>query len=329
MNTSSPSLLRLSITAAVLATLAAAPKTLAVDALLLQDTYVDNGATGTKPPPNLSNYGSGADLRVFKGSGRIGRSFIKFNIATVPPGATPANIVQARLLLWVNGNSTLPGSITIIPVTVAWDELKLTDTTAGSLTFGAPKLADIPVSNVANFISIDVTDLVKGWLNGSLVNEGLMIEASTSATTLNLAFDSKESTLTSHAPQLEIVLAQVGPQGPQGLAGPQGLQGLPGVQGAKGDTGAQGQQGPAGAKGDKGDTGAQGSQGVAGAQGATGLAGPAGPAGLNGAQGPTGAVGPEGPAGPAGPQGPAGTWPTRLEPQGDLSMGEFTQGPTP
>ena len=57
----------------VMALFSLVPKTRAVEALLLQDTYVDNGTTGGKPPPNASNYGSGVDLRVFKGNGRIGR----------------------------------------------------------------------------------------------------------------------------------------------------------------------------------------------------------------------------------------------------------------
>jgi len=60
----------------------------AVDALLLQDTYVDNGATGSKPAPNASNYGSGMDLRVFKGNGRLGRTFLKFSLES-PPSDLP------------------------------------------------------------------------------------------------------------------------------------------------------------------------------------------------------------------------------------------------
>src|SRR3954465_8992017 len=74
----------------------------AVEALLLQDTYVDNGTTGGKPPPNGSNYGSGLDLRVFKGNGRLGRTFLKFSLATMPPGILPSDVIHARLRLWVN-----------------------------------------------------------------------------------------------------------------------------------------------------------------------------------------------------------------------------------
>lgn len=294
----------------LIATLAGAHNAAAVEALLLQDTYVDNGTSG-KLPPNTTNYGTGADLRVFKGSGRIGRTFLKFNIGTLPPGTTSANVTQARLTLWVNSNSTLPGAITMTPVTGAWDELTLNDSTTSSLTFGLPSLTNLAVSSAVNYISIDVTEWVKAWLSGTLPNEGIMIEASASASLLNLAFDSKESTLTSHAPQLEIELVQMGPQGP---AGPQGVQGPKGDAGVAGAVGPVGTQGPAGSQGPAGATGPQG---------------PAGSTGLTGAQGPQGFAGDTGPQGLAGPQGPPGPAPTRIAPQGDLSMGEFTQGPTP
>jgi hypothetical protein len=102
-----------------------APHAGAVEALLLQDTYIDNGTTGGKPPPNASNYGSGMDLRVFKGSGRLGRTFLKFSLATLPPGTLATDVSHARLRFWVNGNSTIAGSITLSPVTTAWDEYPL------------------------------------------------------------------------------------------------------------------------------------------------------------------------------------------------------------
>jgi hypothetical protein len=186
----------------------AVPRAGAVEALLLQDTYVDNGTTGGKPPPNGSNYGSGIDLRVFKGNGRIGRTFLKFSLATVPPGTLASDVSQARLRFWVNSNSTVPGAITLSPVTAAWDEYVLTNNLTSNLSFGTPKLTDLPVTSVNNFISVDVTAWVKAWLSGSLANEGIEIEASATASTLNLAFDSKESNQTSHEPRLEISLSR-------------------------------------------------------------------------------------------------------------------------
>src|SRR6478735_122496 len=108
-----------------------APRAGAVEALLLQDTYVDNGTSGGKPTPNNSNYGAGMDLRVFKGNGRLGRTFLKFSLATLPPGTTATDVSHARLRFWVNSTSTITGAITLNPVTTAWDELTLKDNTSG------------------------------------------------------------------------------------------------------------------------------------------------------------------------------------------------------
>ena len=286
-----------------------APQAGAVEALLLQDTYVDNSTTGGKP--YNSNYGGAMDLRVFKGNGRVARSFLKFTLATLPPGTNANDVVHARLRLWVNDNSTAAGSITLSPVTTAWDEYVLKENSSGSLTFGIPKLLDLPVNSLSSFVSIDVTDWVKSWLSGTLANEGIQIEPGAATTLMDLAFDSKESNQTSHEPRLEISLSRIGPIGPIGPMGPQGI------------AGSAGAPGPAGAKGDIGPIGMTGPQGAPGTPGAIGPAGPPGPAG---APGPTGEMGPQGLPGPA---GPAAVWPTRISPQGDLSMGEFTQGPPP
>jgi hypothetical protein len=370
-----------------LAVLFAVTRAHAVEALLLQDTYVDNGTTGGKPPPNGSNYGSGIDLRVFKGNGRIGRVFLKFSLATLPPGTMASDVSQARLRFWVNSNSTVTGAITLSPVTAAWDEYVLNNNLTSSLSFGTPKLADLPVTSVNNFISVDVTAWVRAWLTGSLANEGIEIEAGGATTTLNLAFDSKESNQTSHEPRLEIALTRVGATGPIGPLGPIGPQGIPGLAGPPGSSGAPGPAGPAGPAGSTGIAGIDGTKwfsfsgppaaglgavsdyylnlangdvwrkvsnsggpiwtlqgNIRGAAGDPGIEGPKGDAGANGVQGPAGMLGPPGPAGvngdigpmgplgpigPAGPPGPTAVWPTRIAPQGDLAMGEFTQGSPP
>jgi hypothetical protein len=373
-----------------LGTLFCVPRANAVEALLLQDTYVDNGTTGGKPPPNNSNYGAGIDLRVFKGNGRFGRAFLKFSLATLPPGTTASDVSHARLRFWLNSNSTAVGSISLNPVTTAWDELTLKDSSTGTLAFGLPKLLDLPVNSINNFISIDVTDWVKAWLNGTLVNEGIEVEPAASTTLLNLAFDSKESNQTSHEPRLEVSLSRTGlagPPGPAGSPGPPGAIGPAGIPGAAGTAGAIGPIGPLGPQGVTGANGTKwfsgngaplptlgvmfdyyvdlttgdvwqktpneggsewwrqgnirGAQGLAGPDGRAGVdgpQGPAGPAGVAGSAGiagapgtigPMGPIGPMGEAGPAGPPGPAAIWPARIAPQGDLAMGEFTQGPTP
>lgn len=257
----------------ILAACFAAQKAAAIDGLLLQDTYVNSSNV-------TANYGTSGDLRVyFNEFGSIGiggggavpsmRALLKFSIATLPPGTTATDVSQARLTLWVNSSSTATGSITLTPVTSAWDELTLTD--RDNLSFGSPTYWDLPIDSIGQFVSIDVTDWVQGWLAGTLVNEGFVIEPGENGSNLDLSFDSKESTQTSHEPRLEIVLAgPAGPQGPQGSQGPPGPQGSPGPAGPTGPAGATGPAGP------QGPAGSQGVQGPAGSPGATGPQGPQG-----------------------------------------------------
>lgn len=263
----------LSVVTILLLVLASVHRAAAVDALLLQDAYVDTGRATT-------NYGTSGDLRVFKSSTASMRAFLKFSIDTLPPGTTAADVKQARLRLWVSSSSTITGAINLTPVTSAWNESTLTNNTSGSLTYGLPKYASLPITSIASFVSIDVTDWVKAWLAGTLPNQGFQIDAA--SPTLNLYFDSKESAQTSHEPHLEIVL--VGPAGPQGAAG---LQGSPGPQGPQGLQGLAGATGPAGAEGPQGLPGAagpQGLQGVAGAHGSKWYSSPGQPAHAVGAQ---------------------------------------------
>lgn len=373
------------VSAILIATFLLVRVTRAADALLLQDAYIDNGV----PLQTFINYGKSGDLRVFKSGSHSMRSFLKFSFATLPLGTTSDNVLQARLRLWVNGNSTALGAIAMTPVTAAWDELTIRNSNAGNLTLGSPRLIALPVNSSSDFISVDVTSWVKAWISGSLANEGFEIEAYSA--TLDLFFDSKEATQTSHEAKLEIVLATMGPAGPPGLSGPQGPAGIPGPAGSPGIAGPQGPAGQAGAQGPIGTSGPAGppgatgrpgliwkgqwnpsaayeasdvvlfagssyvalqpntdispsspvtwdllaQNGATGAVGLQGAAGPAGPIGATGAAGPQGEPGqqgvngPPGPIGPQGIQGPPGIWPTRILPQGDLSMGEFTQGTPP
>jgi hypothetical protein len=342
--------------ASSLAIFLAIPSAIGLDALLLQDAYVDNGT----PFQTFLNYGNSGDLRVFKNGSHSMRSLLKFALETLPPGTTAANVTQARLRLWVNSNTLTLGSINMTPITSPWDELTIRNINAGGMTFGSPKLIGLPINSSSDFVSIDVTGWVKAWIAGSLINEGFQIEASATASALDLYFDSKEATLTSHEPRLEITLDSIGPQGPVGPQGPQGPvgpMGPPGPLGPIGLTGAQGPIGPPGAAGVAGPIGPTGPQGVAG---------PIGPPGLNwkgqwngstayvtndvvfftgstytalqantnvqppgqgswdllAKKGDTGAIGPQGPVGPAGQDGAPGP----VGPKGETGF-QGPQGP--
>ena len=237
--------------------------------------------------PN-TNYGSYTALFVQKGS-ITSASYIKFNLATLPAGAS---VSKATLRLYVN-QVAANGSFDVYQLNTSWAESTLTYNNAPAL--GTSATGNHPVAFTANtlnqFVVIDITSLVQGWANGSITNNGLALALTTSAGAV--AFDSKESIYTSHQPELEIALTgPAGPEGPQGPQGPTGLTGAAGPTGATGATGATGPQGPIG---------------LTGPTGATGATGPQGPIGLTGPTGATGATGPQGPIGLTGAQGPAGT----------------------
>jgi N-acetylneuraminic acid mutarotase len=247
-------------------------------------TLMSTLSLGQATPPSADTYASSAFPKYNFGSGIIlivqsgVTSYVRFNLNTLPPGVT---VTKATLRLYVDGVAA-KGSFDIYQLNDSWNESTLTYNTpppplGASATGGHP--ISITTSSMNQFLLIDVTSLVQGWLNGTIANNGIAL-ALTTGSNGSFSFDSKESLLTGNGPELEIALAgAVGPQGPQGPAGPAGAQGSQGPAGPKGDTGAIGAQGPIGQTGPQG---LQGPMGLTGAQGAQGDPGPAGSQGTAG-----------------------------------------------
>ena len=225
------------------------------------DTFVSSSTPKT-------NYGPGITLVVGSGS----TSYLQFNLSGIPAGAT---VSKATLRLYVDA-VVKGGSFDVYQVNNNWGENTLTYSTPAPL-LGASVTGGHPISISSaswnQFLLIDVTSLVQGWVNGSIANNGLAL-ALTNGSSGYFSFDSKESLLTGNGPELEIGLS--GTPGAQGPPGPQGPAGAQGTQGATGPQGPQGQIGPAGPQG---ATGAQGLQGPPGVDGAQGPQGPQGAAG--------------------------------------------------
>jgi hypothetical protein len=232
------------------------------------DTFVSSATPKT-------NYGSSPILIVQPGA----TAYLQFNLSSLPDGAS---VSKATLRLYVDA-VVKAGSFDVYQVNSGWSESALNYNSPAPL-LGISATGNQAISVTSNklnqFVLVDVTALVQGWVNGSVPNNGLALALTTVAG--NFSFDSKESLLTGNGPELEIVLNGGGAQGPQGPAGPAGPQGSSGPAGANGATGP------------------------IGPQGATGAAGPMGPAGPAGPQGLMGLAGPQGPQGGIGPQGAAG-----------------------
>jgi hypothetical protein len=198
-----------------------------------------------------------AASRATVGSASVGttKTYIKFQLqSSLPPSVAAANVAKATLKLYLSPGTNPTGAIDIYPIASVWTESTLNPSAPPALASSAFATA-IAVGKANSFLVVDLTQLVKEWLNGSLNggidNDGIALVADTSTT--YVVFDSKESNVTSHEPRLEIVLVNSGPQGP---AGPQGAAGSQGAQGPAGPTGPQGVVGATGA------TGAQGAIGI-------------------------------------------------------------------
>jgi Collagen triple helix repeat (20 copies) len=268
------------------------------------DTYISSVSPG-------SNYGTGTAINIGGGN----TALIQFDLSQLPTGLTADNINKATMTFYVNTVATA-GGVDIAQVTGSWIESGVTGVTYNSRpTFLSPFLINVPTANNRQFVTVDVTQLVKDWVTGVAANNGVQISAAVAQPSTAIVLDSKENQTTSHPAFLDVVIQSVGPQGPtgpQGAAGatgptgPTGPQGTAGVPGPTGPTGPQGGTGAAGPTGPQGSAGPTGPQGNAGAVGPTGPQGNAGAAGPTGPQGSAGPTGPQGNAGPTGPQGSAG-----------------------
>jgi hypothetical protein len=203
-------------------------------ARLTDDAHVSMSA-------RTSNFGSAPTLLVQGPGPTAAQTYLRFDLTTLPAGTRGAGIVRAQLRLWVS-RVVRGGMLDVHSARSAWTEALLTGANAPGA--GRDAVIGIPIApqDRSGFLMVDVTSVVREWLDGTLENHGFALSAN--AAGVSVEFDSKENTGTSHEPQLEIILGAVGPSGPPGPAGAQGPPGPPGVAGP---VGPPGPPGPAGA----------------------------------------------------------------------------------
>jgi hypothetical protein len=247
----------------------AASSAYATEAVLSGDTYVSSSYP-------VNNFGYQSNLHVDPTS----TALIVFDLSSVPSATASSQISQATLWLYLNRISS-SGAVSLKPVTSTWSELAVTYNTIPAL---GSAMATFTPALAQQFVAVDVTSLVQGWVTTPSSNYGIALSTASGS----ILFDSKENSETSHMARLDITLVNQGSQGAQGPQGATGAPGATGPQGLQGLTGATGAAGPQGAQGLTGATGSQGPQGTVGATGATGAAG------ATGSSGPAGATGPQG-----------------------------------
>jgi hypothetical protein len=200
---------------------------LAQNVPLTQDAYI--------VPGNGANFGTAATLNV--GGATAGQALAQFDLTALPQGTTSANIAKATLALFVN-KMTAPGTVNVSVANGAWTESAVTG--PGAPSAAAVVASGVTVNTANSYLHVDATTAVQNWLNGA-TNSGFMITPAGGG--VNVAFDSKESTTTSHPATLTIMLAGTGPAGPAGAVGPVGATGPQGPEGSQGPQGVPGASG--------------------------------------------------------------------------------------
>ena len=127
------------------------------------DTFV----TSTFPS---TNFGSVNSLAVAPGT----TSYAQFNLSGIPKDAT---IMKASLRLYVDAVVS-PGNFDVYEVDKSWSERAVTYNTQ-PLPLGPSATANNPVSistaSLNQFVLIDITPLVHGWMSGTPQNHGVAL----------------------------------------------------------------------------------------------------------------------------------------------------------
>jgi hypothetical protein len=168
-----------------------------VTSAFAQLTPTGDAYTNTVDP--TTNYGSKTVLDVESVSQT---TYIQFNLSSIPSGYTGGNISQATLKLYVNA-VTKGGSFNVDYVNGSWSESTIDANNAPAL--GSTIAASVPLTAAEKnqYILINITPAVQAWLNGT-ANDGIALVGNSP---LNVSFDSKESTTTSHPAELDVVFA--------------------------------------------------------------------------------------------------------------------------
>jgi hypothetical protein len=274
--------------AAAMLTVLSASAAHATDGTVVGDAYVNSAHPAT-------NYGGLSNLYV----NSTGTALIQFDLSSLPAGTTASQIGAASLKLYVN-RINASGLVSIQPVNGAWSESTVTYSSMPTL---GSAVASFTPATAQQFIVIDITSLVQGWVTTPSSNYGIALTTNSG----DIVLDSKENDETSHVAHLDITVTSQGPAGATGATGATGADGAQGPAGPTGATGSTGGTGPAGPTGATGSTGGTGPAGPTGATGSTGGTGPAGPTGATGATGPAGPKGDTGATGAQGNMGNPGT----------------------
>jgi hypothetical protein len=169
-------------------------------AVLTADSYTSVSSAN-------NNFGANPSLQISTGNA----SYIRFDLSKAFPSGTKAADVSGAVVKFYVGKVTAPGKFDIYPITLDWGERTISYNNAPTVG-AAVATQQIGRDDQGNYITIDITDLVKRWIGDgqtSLPNYGFAMAAhpvdSTTPQLIDAALDSKENSQTSHDGLLSIV----------------------------------------------------------------------------------------------------------------------------
>ncbi len=175
-------------------------------------------------PGSVSNYGTLPTIDVGGASPFYG--LVQFDLSVLPNGTAGAQVSRATLSLFVDKVGA-PGVINIDVANYPWSEIAVNGINPPAAGAAILDGISIGTASAGSYLTVDVTQAVKNWLDHLAQNSGFLISPGNPA--VSVFFDSKENTSTSHPALLSITL--VGPAGPAGATGATGATGAQGPPG--------------------------------------------------------------------------------------------------
>lgn len=161
-----------------------------------QDAYI------TQFYPNL-NFGGSDSLfaGLFQGINDGYRSLLKFDVSAIPSEST-INSARLRLYIYRNDVPALSKPIKIYRTLSSFNENTVTYNNQPPISVTPDATTNI-TNELNTFIEWDITNLVNGWVNNSIANNGIMVVGLESTLSL-VGFRSKEYVNAMQRPELVV-----------------------------------------------------------------------------------------------------------------------------
>jgi hypothetical protein len=144
----------------------------------------------------------GSAVSLFVGAAPLGASsLLAFDLSGLPAGTVASDVNQAILFLWEKSQN-FAGTLGVSQIVGPWTETTVTFNTAPST---GPVQSTYTTPGIDQWLAADATGMVQAWVANPAANFGIALSPSPSSS-VNVAFDSKESATTKDTARLMVLL---------------------------------------------------------------------------------------------------------------------------